>query len=230
MKKILLTLSAFVLTLSLAVVLAACTPENNGSSTNKPSKDTLTSESDSQSSLNSTESSKDDQASDTNTPTQDSSSDSGTGSDSSNDTSSNPPSSDADTTPDTPPSPPAVEGTSGILRSDSGTSLNLSLKYTISESGGKRTIKVEIGLDTYALYVSARSKTNKLIIDGVEYTFASDAIDYEGTAKTYIELYTDTFELSGNSNKIPVHAEWRFNGNYAGTDIDSLVIDAEIVF
>ena len=226
MKKILLTLSAFSLILSFSLLLSACTPQSTDSTNGKPSNNTQASSVDSQSSSEE-ESSKDNSTSDTSSKPQDSaSSDSG----SNNVTSSTPPASDSDTTPDVPPSPPAVEGTSGILRSESGTSLNLVMKYTIIENGGKRSIKVELGLDTYALYVSARSKTNKLVIDGSEYTYASDAIDYEGAAKTYIELYSDTFELTGTSNKIPVHAEWKFNGTYAGKDISSLVIDAEIVF
>jgi len=227
MKKILLTLSALVLVLSASVLLSSCAPKNDAATTNKPSSNTNISTDSSDSSEDKGESSSIDSTSDTSSKPQDSVS---SDSDSSNVTSGTPPTSDSGTTPDVPASPPAVEGTSGILRSESGTSLNLVLKYTIIESGDKRSIKVELGLDTYALYVSARSKTNKLIIAGTEYTFASDAIDYVGAAKTYIELYTDTFELTGSSNKIPVHAEWRFNGNYAGKDIDSLVIDAQIVF
>ena len=75
------------------------------------------------------------------------------------------PSTDSTTGETKPQTPPDISsGVDGIIRSDSGTSLNLVLSYRITETDEGKSISVEIGLDTYAVYASAR--TNKLTIDG----------------------------------------------------------------
>ena len=115
----------------------------------------------------------------------------------------------------------------GTLRSNTSTSLNLVLSYKLTQNGNKTVIKYELGLDTYAIYVSARSKINHISFNGKKTEFSTDALDYDGKSKTYIKLFDGTEEIDGTGD-IEVSAKWVFNGNYAGNDIDSIVINGTI--
>ncbi len=216
MKKKLLFYVSIILPLALCLVLSSCSGIDKSRDTAKSALSTKEADNTSTeaepSSIPEIPTQMPSDTSDSDTPT---SSDIPTSSDSSSDT-------------EMPPSPPDTPstGADGTLRSQSGTSLNLVMHYTFINTSGKNTVKLEIGLDTYALSVSAR--TNTITVDGKEYKYNSDAIAYTGASKTYIKLFEGTFDIEGNSGKLPIKAEWSFKGEYAGQKIDKLTIDSVI--
>ena len=53
---------------------------------------------------------------------------------------------------------------------------------------------------------------------------------YDGDAKTYIKLHEATYSIDSAAGEIPISAEWNFRGEYAGTSIEALKIDAVIKY
>lgn len=125
----------------------------------------------------------------------------------------------------------AIHSNSRRITSDSGTKLNLVVEYSTQKaSDGSYTVYCDLLLESYSLSVTARNNTLNYIKVGDETChFATDAINYDGNAKTEFYLGSYTFNVDGNTSEVPLKAVWTFNGVYSGTSISTLEIDTTIV-
>ena len=121
------------------------------------------------------------------------------------------------------------EDTRKVLMSDTGTSLNLIVRYTCEKNDdGTVTVNANISLESYALNVTARNNSNYLKVGDETFYFSTDAIDYKGDTKTEFDLGSHTFTVKADGGTVPVYAVWHFNGTYNDKPINSIIIDSEI--
>lgn len=133
----------------------------------------------------------------------------------------------ADTTEDESRSNVSGDNREYTLRSDTGTGLNLVVKYDKQKnSDGSVTVDADIYLESYSLSVTARGNTNYLKIGDETFYFSTDAIDYKGEAKTEFKLASHKFNVSGET--ADVSAVWNFNGTYSDKPISTVKIDTNI--
>lgn len=113
------------------------------------------------------------------------------------------------------------------LRSDTGTGLNLVVKYDKQKnSDGSITVDADIYLESYSLSVTARGNTNYLKIGDESFYFSTDAIDYKGESKKEFKLASHKFNVSGEN--VDVYAVWNFNGSYSDKPISAVIINTKI--
>ena len=121
------------------------------------------------------------------------------------------------------------EDTRKVLMSDTGTSLNLIVRYTCEKNkDGTVTVNAAISLESYSLSVTSRNNSNYLKVGDETFYFSTDAIDYKGDAKTEFDFGTHTFTVKADGDTVPVYAIWYFNGTYSDKPINSIIIDSEI--
>ena len=91
------------------------------------------------------------------------------------------------------------------------------------QANGSVLLSMTASLSTYD--ISSRPKPNlgTFIAGNESKTFSTPQIDYTGSGRTLIPLATETFELTGTEEYLPLSASWKMMGYYHGQEIDSLV-------
>ncbi len=116
-----------------------------------------------------------------------------------------------------------------VVKSDTGTSLNLIVKYSVENNAdGSKTVLARIGLESGALSVTARSNSNYLRIGDETYYFSTEAINYKGDAKTTFDFGSHSFTLPAGKDSFELEAVWYFNGVYSDKPIAAINIDTKI--
>lgn len=121
----------------------------------------------------------------------------------------------------------------GWFRSNTGTGLNLVLDWDVVRPAGGDTVEVSVAvaLEHYALHVGARSVT--LAVGGSKQAADTPAIHTDDNSMLQTTtLLGDTVAIprkAGETVEVPVRASWRFNGVYAGKEIDTLTVEKTLV-
>ena len=122
----------------------------------------------------------------------------------------------------------------GSFKSDTGTSLNLDVKWATKEgSDGNVDVTLYYYLNCYSLQVSERSG-NKLEVETSEgtktFTFGTNKVIKSGNTLGDVYMGQTTFSVPAEelASGIKVKADWNFKGSYSGTDLPVVTAEGEI--
>ncbi len=139
-----------------------------------------------------------------------------------------------DPTPEPTPEPLLGELYKGEFSSDTGTALNLVVKWTaVRGSDSTYTVDFEFYLECYTLYVGARKDNTLSVATGgssTEYKFASDSVDRSESAKGTVKIGEKEIRLTESelAEGAKVEAVWKFKGSYSGTDLPVVTASGEV--
>ena len=138
----------------------------------------------------------------------------------------------SDPTTPTPTPAPVFEPVTGVFMSDTGTSLNLEVEYTVSRGeDGVYTVSATVYLDCFSLFCSKRTNCNYLTIDGQEFVFSTDALAFDdGTGRHRTELFKKEVTYTGEQlpGEIYISASWYFHGSYSKIEIDRIAAETTL--
>ena len=125
--------------------------------------------------------------------------------------------------PEPEPTPELTGNYAGEFASDTGTALNLVVRWTASRgSDGSYTVTLRSYLDCYALSVDARD-ANKLIVSTASGTksilFHTDGVAKEERTRSETQIGETAIQLTAEemASGATVSASWDFRGSYGGT-------------
>lgn len=130
-------------------------------------------------------------------------------------------------TPSPTPAPPAIES-SGSFRSDTGTSLNIRVDWQISGSGSNATLLATVYAESYSLFSQGAWHAGCLTINGQDYYFDTEAIEYEGPGQGTNLLGTVTAPVDTASLPTSATLTWHFQGTYGDTELENIVATGTI--
>lgn len=117
---------------------------------------------------------------------------------------------------------------SGSFTSDTGTPLNLLVKYSASaKSGSEVNITFDLYLNCYTINATPKPGGASVTFNGKTYTMSTPEISSSSATPTSVKLCSTTVTVplaAGESISVPVSASWAFGGKYS--DIDLAAIDA----
>ena len=93
---------------------------------------------------------------------------------------------------------------------------------------GFRKIHVDVYIESYSLYVTARGNTNYVRVGDETCYFSTDAISYDGTAKKMTHVASHTFTTDTDNATLPIYALWNFNGVYSDKPISAIIVENTI--
>lgn len=145
----------------------------------------------------------------------------------------------AEPTPTPAPTPtptPAPTGTrvineSGVFTSDTGTTLNMSVKWNIvSANDSELTLSLDVVLTSYALNV--RSHTGNIRVCGENHPFTSAPVNItENNRLVDTVIYSTKITVPaerGETVAIPISVSWDFGGVYHNTQIAAITADSTL--
>ena len=117
---------------------------------------------------------------------------------------------------------------SGTLRSNTGTQMDMLVEWSVSlGAGDTKVLHVNVCADAYALSSSQGSQNISLYLNGERHLASSSAIDYTGTARAQLPLASfEILNAPGGPNQLDV--EWFFNGSYGGTELVTITASGVI--
>ena len=136
--------------------------------------------------------------------------------------------------PEPEPSPELSGEYTGEFASDTGTILNMIVKWAASRSAdGAYTVTLRFYLDCYAMEVGERDNNtlNVVAVSGVtDSRFHTDEVDKEERARSEIQIGEAAIRLSEEDilAGAKVTATWNFRGSYAGQELPDVVASGEI--
>lgn len=130
-------------------------------------------------------------------------------------------------TPSPTPAPPAVES-SGSFRSDTGTHLNIRVDWQISGTGSSATLLCTVYAESYSLHSQGAWHGGWLTINGTDYYFDTEAIEYDGPGQGTNLLGTVTAPVDTASLPASASLTWHFQGSYGDTELESIVASGTI--
>lgn len=136
--------------------------------------------------------------------------------------------------PEPEPSPELSGEYTGEFASDTGTILNMIVKWAASRSAdGAYTVTLRFYLDCYAMEVGERDNNtlNVVAVSGVtDSRFHTDEVDKEERTRSEIQIGEAAIRLSEEDilAGAKVTATWNFRGSYAGQELPDVVASGEI--
>lgn len=136
--------------------------------------------------------------------------------------------------PEPEPSPELSGEYTGEFASDTGTILNMIVKWAASRSAdGAYTVTLRFYLDCYAMEVGERDNNtlNVVAVSGVtDSRFHTDEVDKEERTRSEIQIGEAAIRLSEEDilAGVKVTATWNFRGSYAGQELPDVVASGEI--
>lgn len=132
-------------------------------------------------------------------------------------------------TPSPTPSPTPAPESSGSFRSDTGTSLNITVNWSISGSGSQRTLLATVYAESWGLQSVSAWHGGWLTIGGQTYYFDTEEINYDGSNGLGSSLL-GTVSADISSLSLPATAEltWAFRGSYSGVDLDTITATGSV--
>jgi len=134
----------------------------------------------------------------------------------------------ASPTPTPTPEPTVQYTSSGQFASDSGTKLNLVVKWSgFRDVDGKTKLQLDVYVQSYSLYTGDRVDDVVMKVDGHVYYGSSKAIQIDSNARTETLLASTIAEVPADRD-IPLEVTWYFNGSYSNQEISTITANETI--
>ena len=126
------------------------------------------------------------------------------------------------------PTPVIVRETSGEFRSDTGTWLDVIVRYDIHRNGDEATIRLDAYVESFALQTNKRDGDVVFTVNGKSLSDTSGAINVSPDAgKVETKLGSAEFDVKPGTTA-NVSVTWYFLGTYGNQAIDSITADSAI--
>lgn len=122
-----------------------------------------------------------------------------------------------------PTAAPGYEQT-GEFRSDTGTYINIVVKWTVTGSGSTKTLKLDTYVESYALVTGDRTSDVVFNVGGNVSYASSKAIRLDNVPLTQTFLGSTSVDVSSGTD-VPVNVTWYFNGTYSNQNITTIVAE-----
>ncbi len=109
---------------------------------------------------------------------------------------------------------------SGEIRSDSGTYLNLLVKWNLTD-GETPTLKLDVYVTSYALVTGESSSSVVVNVGGNISYVPTKSLNLTNTSLEETYLGSSSVEVSPGTD-VPVNVTWNFNGTYSGKDVAAI--------
>ena len=109
---------------------------------------------------------------------------------------------------------------SGEIRSDSGTYLNLLVKWNLTD-GETPTLKLDVYVTSYALVTGESSSSVVVNIGGNTSYVPTKSLNLTNTSLEETYLGSSSVEVTPGTD-VPVNVTWNFNGTYSGKDVAAI--------
>lgn len=113
---------------------------------------------------------------------------------------------------------------SGEFRSDTGTYINIVVKWTVTGSGGTKTLKLDTYVESYALVTGDRTSDVVFTVGGNVSYASSKAIRLDNVPLTQTFLGSTSVDVTSGTD-VPVNVTWHFNGTYSNQNIATIVAE-----
>lgn len=117
-----------------------------------------------------------------------------------------------------------VQDQSGEFRSDTGTYINIVVKWTVTGSGGTKTLKLDTYVESYALVTGDRTSDVVFTVGGNVSYASSKAIHLDNVPLTQTFLGSTSVDVTSGTD-VPVNVTWHFNGTYSNQNIATIVAE-----
>lgn len=125
------------------------------------------------------------------------------------------------------PTAAPVQEQSGEFRSDTGTYINIVVKWTVTGSGGTKTLKLDTYVESYALVTGDRTSDVVFNVGGNVSYASSKAIRLDNVPLTQTFLGSTSVDVTSGTD-VPVNVTWHFNGTYSNQNIATIVAEDTI--
>ena len=122
------------------------------------------------------------------------------------------------------PTAAPVQEQSGEFRSDTGTYINIVVKWTVTGSGGTKTLKLDTYVESYALVTGDRTSDVVFTVGGNVSYASSKAIRLDNVPLTQTFLGSTSVDVTSGTD-VPVNVTWHFNGTYSNQNIATIVAE-----
>ena len=109
---------------------------------------------------------------------------------------------------------------SGEIRSDSGTYLNLLVKWNLTD-GETPTLKLDVYVTSYALVTGESSSSVVVNVGGNISYIPTKSLNLTNTSLEETYLGSSSVEVTPGTD-VPVNVTWNFNGTYSGKDVAAI--------
>ncbi len=109
---------------------------------------------------------------------------------------------------------------SGEIRSDSGTYLNLLVKWNLTD-GETPTLKLDVYVTSYALVTGQSSSSVVVNVGGNISYVPTKSLNLTNTSLEETYLGSSSVEVTPGTD-VPVNVTWNFNGTYSGKDVAAI--------
>ena len=109
---------------------------------------------------------------------------------------------------------------SGEFRSDSGTYLNLLVKWNLTD-GETPTLKLDVYVTSYALVTGESSSSVVVNVGGNISYVPTKSLNLTNTSLEETYLGSSSVEVTPGTD-VPVNVTWNFNGTYSGKDVAAI--------
>ena len=109
---------------------------------------------------------------------------------------------------------------SGEIRSDSGTYLNLLVKWNLTD-GETATLKLDVYVTSYALVTGESSSSVVVNVGGNISYVPTKSLNLTNTSLEETYLGSSSVEVTPGTD-VPVNVTWNFNGTYSGKDVAAI--------
>ena len=109
---------------------------------------------------------------------------------------------------------------SGEIRSDSGTYLNLLVKWNLTD-GETPTLKLDVYVTSYALVTGESSSSVVVNVGGNISYVPTKSLNLTNTSLEQTYLGSSSVEVTPGTD-VPVNVTWNFNGTYSGKDVAAI--------
>ena len=132
-------------------------------------------------------------------------------------------------TPTPAPTPTPVQNVSasGTLVSDTGTGLNLRVKWVSYKSGEKDMLKIDVDVSHYSFYTSALYESIELKVNEGTYWATSKDVSYDGADLKYTNMAS--FDVLAKKGENAVSVVWNYKGSYSGVALDQIIAEGTVV-
>ena len=117
-----------------------------------------------------------------------------------------------------------VQDQSGEFRSDTGTYINIVVKWTVTGSGSTTTLKLDTYVESYALVTGDRTSDVVFTVGGNVSYASSKAIRLDNVPLTQTFLGSTSVDVTSGTD-VPVNVTWHFNGTYSNQNIATIVAE-----
>lgn len=115
---------------------------------------------------------------------------------------------------------------SGEIRSDSGTYLNLLVKWNLTD-GETPTLKLDVYVTSYALVTGQSSSSVVVNVGGNISYVPTKSLNLTNTSLEETYLGSSSVDVTSGTD-VPVNVTWHFNGTYSNRNIDTIVAEDTI--